>query len=282
MHLLGRLAAREQEAWKEVFHILYPVAYESARARLGDRLQSDAEDVAIETLTAIVDHVGKLSTEDELKGLAAAIAHNLAVDHIRKRYSAKRGGHSLESLDSRQAFSDEPGERDFLDQLAVKELTALLTELSGTLKKEYRLVLHDHFFEKLTHAQIAEKRNIPMGTVGVYIQRGLAGLRGALAQRPQLKAELSQMLGDGPLVRVVLPLVSALQLGGILVDGFIRYQIESGIPSILMDAPAAPPSPQSGLDHQSLRDVPEDLPAPRSLSPQLQARLLRTLSRITE
>lgn len=277
MQLLQRLAARDQEAWKEVFQILYPVACESARARLGERLQSEAEDVAIETLTQMIEHVGKLSSHEELKAMAAAIAHNLAVDRLRKRFSAKRGGHTVESLDARPAHAEPPGESDFLDELTVRDLTTLLSELSVVLKKEYRIVLRDHFFEKLTYAQIAEKRQIPIGSVGVYIHRGLTGLRNALAQRPQLKAELAQVLGDGPLVRVVLPLVSALQLGGWLLEGFMRYQAEGALPSILMDAPLEKQEAISILDVNLLRDVPEDLPKPSTLTPELAARLLRAL-----
>ncbi len=96
----------------------------------------------------------------------------------------------------------------------MKEVGELLTELSFAVKKEYRIVLRDYYFDELSHKEIARKHQIAVGSVGVYIQRGLSALRSAISKRPKLEKEFLEVLGDSGVVRVLLPLISAVQLGG--------------------------------------------------------------------
>ena len=48
---MDRLRRGDNEAWKEAFHILFPIAFRSALRVLPNR--EDAEDVAIKTLAEI-------------------------------------------------------------------------------------------------------------------------------------------------------------------------------------------------------------------------------------
>jgi len=112
-----------------------------------------------------------------------------------------------------------------LDELTVIELRELLTDLSSEVKKEYRVVLRGHFFDQLSYQEIATRRKISLGSVGVYLQRGLGSLRNALARRPKLKGEFLSMLSDATAVRVLLPIIGAVQAGGWFFVSGIRFSL---------------------------------------------------------
>ncbi len=218
MELLKQLAARDVEAWNEVFRHIYPVAFEAARLRLGETLSNDCEDVAIETLADLVERVVHVNSEAELKPLAVAIARNKATDRLRRHLAQKRGANRGESLEAMLESGNDgpaatPGE-EALDRLTIQELRELLTLLASEVKREYRVVLRDHFFDQLSYTEIAEKRTISVGSVGVYVQRGIAALRNVIARKPKLQAEFLEALSDAGAVRLLLPLLSAVQLGG--------------------------------------------------------------------
>jgi RNA polymerase sigma factor (sigma-70 family) len=229
VQLLEQLASGDPETWNEAFRCLYPVAFEAARTRLGDGLSGDCEDIAMETLSDILEKGVQINSEKELKPLTAAIARNKATDHLRRHLAEKRGGNKAQSLEEMvEANAGEPPDLpygDFVDGLAMQELRDLLADLSAEVKKEYRVVLRDHFFDQLSYNEIAEKRKISVGSVGVYVQRGLTSLRNVIARKPKLQGEFMAMLSDAGVVRVLLPLASAIQLGGWFFDHMIQASL---------------------------------------------------------
>lgn len=149
MEFLEKLVACDPDAWTDTFRCLYPVAFEAARTRLGENASHECEDVAIETLSEIFGKVSQVNTEGELKPLTVAIARNKATDRLRRYLTEKRGGNKVQSLEAmveaNAGESPELPHDEFLDRLAVQELRALLIDLSDEVKKEYRVVLRDHF-----------------------------------------------------------------------------------------------------------------------------------------
>src|SRR5882672_9140369 len=99
MEVRDRLAQGDDDAWNEVFPPLFAVAFAVAKSQLRDRLSSECEDVAMETLSEIAQAKSRPITERELKKLTAAIALNKAKDRIRRHSTAKRGGKITESLE---------------------------------------------------------------------------------------------------------------------------------------------------------------------------------------
>lgn len=215
--LLQRLAVFDADAWEQVFPAVYPAAAESAKLRMGGALHEDWADVAMETLARLSDKIGELKSEDELKPLAVAIARNIAADKIRKHLAEKRGGDKTQSLDALTEAGAEglaaAAQADILEALSEKELGEILAELSSQIRKEYRVVLRDRFFEGLSYAEIARRHGIAVNSVGVYIQRGLAALKTALSRKPDIERELLNLLGDSGAARLLLPLISAVELG---------------------------------------------------------------------
>jgi DNA-directed RNA polymerase specialized sigma24 family protein len=159
--LKHRLSSGDPDSWNEIFNLLYPVAFHSARVIPSGKFESECEDVAMETLAEILNQSVTTMSAQCLKPLTAAIARNKSKDLLRRKLSEKRGGNNIESLDQ---MVESNGERalalpqaDFLDVLTIDEVRELLSELAKELKKEYRLVLKDHFFDHLSHTEIAER-----------------------------------------------------------------------------------------------------------------------------
>lgn len=67
-----------------------------------------------------------------------------------------------------------PQDRSPIDSLADK---LLITEALATLPDRPRQIVQMAFYEDLTHDQIADQTNVPLGTVKSDIRRGLARLR---------------------------------------------------------------------------------------------------------
>jgi RNA polymerase sigma factor (sigma-70 family) len=177
---LKALRCGDASAWDEAFRWLWPAAFAVAQFKLQPFLPGDIEDVAIESLEELVDKVGQVKSVEELKPLTASIAHNRAVSRLRQHFSAKRGSGQTESLEARQANADGielPGLDSPVEALEQKELSQFLEKLLAELKPPLGEILADFFLKGLSYEEIAKRRGVAVGSVGVYLQRGLAAVR---------------------------------------------------------------------------------------------------------
>lgn len=195
---LNALRLGDASAWDEAFRWLWPPAFAVAQLKLQPFLPEDVEDVAIEALEEIVEKVKQVQAVEELRPLVASIAHNRAVSHLREAFAKKRGAGKTESLEAAQEQNgreaDPAGETLALGTLDQRELATLLGQLQESLKPEQASILSDFFIEGLKYEQIASKRGVAVGSVGVYLKRGLEVLRKAVGQRPKLLKELESFL----------------------------------------------------------------------------------------
>lgn len=195
---LQALQTGDTEAWDTAFNWLWPTVFAVAQLKLAPFLPADVEDVAIEALEELVEKVHAVKVVEELKPLAASIAHHRAVSVLRERFAAKRGTGQTQSLEGLQETTDasfEPAAPELpLDQLKQAELAGLIAELQAGLKPEQRAVLNDFFLGGLSYEQIAARHGVALGTVGVYLKRGLEAVRKAGARQPHLLKEMEAFL----------------------------------------------------------------------------------------
>jgi len=195
---LRALQQGNETAWDAAFAWLWPTAFAVAQLKLQPFLPDEIEDVAIEALEVLVEKVREVSVVEELKPLLAGITHHRAVSLLRERFAKKRGAGQTESLDAPAADgetkSDPPSDESPLDRLNQNELAGVLAELQRDLKPEFRAVLNDFFLAGLTYEQIANRRQMAVGTVGVYIKRGLEAIRKTGARHPEMLKELEAFL----------------------------------------------------------------------------------------
>lgn len=180
---LKALRAGDVGAWDDAFAWLWPAAFRAARPILERHLPAEVEGVAIQAIEELVEEVKQVVSVEELKPLVASIAHNLAVSRLREHFAAKRGGGQTESLEARQEDCGDVPEAIAADSpvaaLERKELAERLQRLLAALKPPLGEMLADFFLRGLSYEEIAKKHGIALGSVGVFLKRGLECLRRA-------------------------------------------------------------------------------------------------------
>lgn len=179
---LHALRKGDADAWDELFDELWPVVFAVARLKLQPFFPGEIEDVAIEALEELVEKAREVRAAGELRPLAASIAHHRAVSLLRERFARKRGSGQVKSLDglaeqSKVGFDSAETPNSPLDALEQKELAARLGLSLGALKPPQGEVLSDFFLQGLRYEEIAKKRTMAVGSVGVYLKRGLEAMR---------------------------------------------------------------------------------------------------------
>jgi RNA polymerase sigma factor (sigma-70 family) len=178
---LRALQSGNETAWDEAFDWLWPTVFAVAQSKLQPFLPNEAEDLAIEALEELVDKVHDVKSVEELKPLAASISHHRAVSRLRERFAQKRGAGKIESLDAPEDDTGHKNEPVFegspFAELEHKELAERLRRTLAELKPPQGEVLSDFFINGLRYEEIAQKRGVATGSVGVYMKRGLDTLR---------------------------------------------------------------------------------------------------------
>jgi RNA polymerase sigma-70 factor, ECF subfamily len=167
--LLYSIAAADEAALLELYRRFSAAVNSLARRIL--RSESDAEEVVQDVFVKVwqkaleyAPHKGKVST------WILTIAHHSAIDALRRRTSRE----ALPLLD--EDFERTPDLRDHRDPLEQQMLETALAKLDPQEKRCIELA----YFEGLSHAQLATRLEMPLGTVKTRIRTGLEKLRDTL------------------------------------------------------------------------------------------------------
>jgi RNA polymerase sigma-70 factor (ECF subfamily) len=170
--LLQALAAGEQAALRGIYDRQATRLFGIANAVLRDR--DSAADALHDAFLRIATRAGQF---DPARGVAEAwlgtIVRHTALDLARKR------GRELPSDDP--ALGDTPVEPEALDRVLAGDDSRRLKDCLSTLEASRREGIVLAFVHGLSHAQIAARLTLPLGTVKAWIRRGLLQLRGCLA-----------------------------------------------------------------------------------------------------
>jgi len=135
------------------------------------RVEADARDLLQEIFIKLAREPQKLAGIREERAFLMRLAHNAAVDLMRRRTVRDRMREGFAAEISPFAAADDPDE-----QLFRQELSAAL----GELPAEQRAVVHLKLWEGLTFEQIAEVLDVPPNTAASRYRYGLDKLRGRL------------------------------------------------------------------------------------------------------
>jgi len=161
----ARLRSRDPDALGELI-----ARYQHRLYRYLLRLAPEAaEDLFQQTWLRVVESIRHYDPRRDFDSWLFAIAHNLAIDHLRRRAPA--------SL-------DEPGEDrlaahapDALERLLAEERRAAVVSAMSELPSLYRETLSLRFEEDMKLEEIAEVVGAPLATVKSRLRRGLEALR---------------------------------------------------------------------------------------------------------
>ena len=104
------------------------------------------------------------------------LARSRAIDRLRSRKSSAAS--SLETIDSIVATSDKSDGP--LELTLLGERRNIVREALGTLGPQQRAAVELAFYDGLSHSEIAQRLNKPLGTVKTHIRQGLIQLRDRL------------------------------------------------------------------------------------------------------
>jgi RNA polymerase sigma-70 factor (ECF subfamily) len=172
----ARLAARDERALAELVEVLSPWLLGIAEAMLQD--PDEAEEVVLETFRTVWDRVPAPGAGP--RGLVPWILHiarNRAVDRFRSRRRRLRLREQLGVAQESSASPVEPNEAAHPGWHVHTMVHQALTELPH----EQREAVRAAYFEGQTHAEIASRLGVPLGTVKTRLRLGLGRLRVALA-----------------------------------------------------------------------------------------------------
>jgi RNA polymerase sigma-70 factor (ECF subfamily) len=133
------------------------------------RDEQDTRDVLQEIFTRLAREPHMLRGARDERAFLIRLAHNLAIDYIRRRSTRSKYHEQFEREHSSPfAISSDPDESTF---------TAELASALGQLPSDQRAVVHLKLWERLTFEQIAAALEIPANTAASRYRYGLDKLR---------------------------------------------------------------------------------------------------------
>ena len=170
--LLSAVAGGDRGALRVIYERQSVRLFGVANAILRDR--DAAADALQDAFLKVAQRAGQF---DPARGNAeawlAGIVRYAALDLARAR------GREVPTDDP--SLGDTPVEADALDRIAAQAEGARLRECLSTLEERNRRGIVLAFVHGLSHAQIAARLELPLGTVKAWIRRGLLRLRECLA-----------------------------------------------------------------------------------------------------
>lgn len=176
--LLALVAKGDRRAFGRLYDHSAPLLFTLSMRMLGDR--DEAEDL----LQEVYAEVWRKSVRyDERRGSPMAwlvtLTRSRAIDRLRSR--ASHGYGVTDSIQDNQATDVEDRDPTPFDVRATAEIRGLVTKALGELPAPQRQALELAYYEGLSHTEIAERLQEPVGTVKTRIKLGMTKLRHALS-----------------------------------------------------------------------------------------------------
>jgi RNA polymerase sigma-70 factor (ECF subfamily) len=173
--LVERVASGDQSALAALYDATNRLIYSLVLRVLGD--MSSAEEVLMDVYTQVWRQaVSYDANRGAPLAWMATIARSRAIDRLRSGWQDQ---HRKESLD---VLGDAPANATSPEESAVaSERQRFVREALDLLTPEQRQVIELAYYSGLSHSEIAEKLNQPLGTVKTRTRLGMMKLREALA-----------------------------------------------------------------------------------------------------
>lgn len=175
--LINRIAVGDDAAFDALYKRFSGPLYGVAYRMMNDA--KEAEDVLQDGFTYIWR---KAATYDPTRSTpfawAVMITRNKAIDRLRVRQRIEK---LREKVTAENTFYEDKDEIS-ANEPTTRERGALVRSALQQIPEEQRQALELSFFGGLTHEQIAERLNTPLGTIKARIRRGLLRLRDCLKE----------------------------------------------------------------------------------------------------
>lgn len=171
--LLQRIAARDAGAVAELYDRHSRLLYGLILRILRDR--GEAEEVLQEVFVVAWDRVATYNAAiGSPAGWLVGIARNRAIDRLRANAVRRRAVDAVRADLERTEPLAQAGPLDHHQRAIAQALDAI--------PPEQRQLIEDAYFLGFTHSELAERHQLPLGTVKTRIRSGLLALRERLSQ----------------------------------------------------------------------------------------------------
>ena len=173
---MSRVAVRDGAAFARLFELHAPVTLGLLDRILGRR--GEAEEVLQEVFLQVWMQADRYDdARSTPRGWILMLARSRALDRLRRRDSARR----REEAAGEEAAAGVAVLPVGTERLERSERQSQVSSALGQLSPDQRRCIELAFFEGLTHTQIAERLEAPLGTVKSRILLGMNKLRQALS-----------------------------------------------------------------------------------------------------
>ena len=176
VQLVEAVAAENRAAFRDLYQRYSTPLFSYAVRLLGDA--GAAEEALQDTLVKIWDHAGDFDARKAQPFTwAVTILKRTCIDHLRKRQRASR---SVVNRFDDHLTTDVPTADTTRQTAELNEARSRLRDALAKVPSPQRDVLELALYSTLTHAEIATRVSLPVGTVKTWIRRGLLELRNQL------------------------------------------------------------------------------------------------------
>jgi RNA polymerase sigma factor (sigma-70 family) len=170
---LARVAAGDRAALRIVYQDTSAKLFGVCLRILNDR--SEAEDVPQDVYVTVWRKAGSFDpTRASPITWLVAIARNRAIDRLRSTATSRRS----EPIETAEDVRDDAPAA--LDLVVAAEQQARLKVCLGELEERHSAVIRSAFLDGVTYEQLAQRMDVPLGTMKSWIRRGLMKLRACL------------------------------------------------------------------------------------------------------
>jgi RNA polymerase sigma-70 factor (ECF subfamily) len=174
--LIRRIARGDRDSFRRLFARYAPTALGLARRVL--RQPHLAEETVQEAFLSVWKNPAAYdATRGTVRAWLMSAVHHRAVDTVRREEAQRRRAEDVLSLPDLPP--EDPAER-VVDQLGLPEERAAVRKALDDLPAEQRQVIELMYFSGLSQSQIAERLELPLGTVKSRTLLGMRRLRSAL------------------------------------------------------------------------------------------------------
>ncbi len=171
VELIHRMSAGDQSALAEFYDQSSGLVFGLVVRILNDR--NAAEEVTLDSYYQVWRQAQNYNTErGKPLSWLIVIARNRAIDRLRATRLSKREQAPLEEAASFLTLEGTPE-----DSASANERQKMVRMALAQLKLEQRQLIEIAFFAGLTHQEIADKFQLPLGTVKTRIRAGMTKLR---------------------------------------------------------------------------------------------------------
>jgi len=172
---LARIPAGDRTALQTVYRLTSAKLFGVALRILGER--SEAEDVLQDVYLTVWRKAADFdAARASPMTWLIAIARNRAIDRLR----ATRRGRHMEPIETAAELADGGPTAD--SALETAQQNARLHECLGGLAGHERQALRAAFFDGNTYEELAQRMNVPLGTMKSWIRRAMIKLKACLEQ----------------------------------------------------------------------------------------------------